>query len=462
MGWWTYKEQAKKAAAKVEARGTAMIPEVLKELRRRFQKLTTLCANKVAIVVYAFQVIYQYANIVTGYEFDFDYPEPAKSGVECLSTFGLNILSLSPPECVNPDSNFYTRVLIATLSPVGVIVVGVVLVLGVYNSCRGERARVEPHQMWSYVLVFLEFVLSGVATVVCKTFMCEEIEGEGKVLLQQPTLLCEDLDGKVSTTRRFFEVYSGLMILVYPVGVPVLILVLLMRRQNKIMRVMKAKMAIVADNEEFERIKFPPLIEDEEGEWDQAMRLREWYRANHWELEEEELVKRIARYDSTRRESIRHRSEESAKESAQKQLSADPATWLPQQRSSYALRVTQAGDFRTVVVNTTSLDIEWRAVIGTSNEVAFVDCGAGDSVFVEGEPPWPGDRLLRVGDTDVAVARAGRVEGPEVEKKQDRALLRLYTTTLLDAVSRSRSGFHRDMSSSACIGQAAATSPRRR
>ena len=165
-----------------------MIPQVLKELRRRFQKLTTLCANKVAIVVYAFQVIYQYANIVTGYEFDFDYPEPAKSGVECLSTFGLNILSLSPPECVNPESNFYTRVLIATLSPVGVIVVGLTLV-SAYNRCRGHWPRAEWHHALAYVLAFLEFVLSGVATVVCKTFVCEEIDGEVDLLCTADSFL---------------------------------------------------------------------------------------------------------------------------------------------------------------------------------------------------------------------------------------------------------------------------------
>ena len=107
-------------------------------LRRHVQTVRKLCANKVAILVYTFQVIYQYANIVTGYEFDFHYPEPAKSAVEYLSLFGLNLLSVSPPECVNADSNFYTRVLIATLSPLGVIVVGICL-FRAYNSWYNRR-----------------------------------------------------------------------------------------------------------------------------------------------------------------------------------------------------------------------------------------------------------------------------------------------------------------------------------
>ena len=66
-------------------------------------------------MIYTFQVIYQYATS-TGYEFDFDYPEPAKrhcQGCRC----SVSISQPSPPECVNPESNFY-RLLIATLSPI--------------------------------------------------------------------------------------------------------------------------------------------------------------------------------------------------------------------------------------------------------------------------------------------------------------------------------------------------------
>ena len=100
--WRTNKElleSAEAAAGAVEARGAAMVPETLKEMGRRIQIVKTLCANKAAILVYTFQVIYQYASIVTGYEFQFDYPEPAKSAVEFLSAFGLNLLGLAPPEC---------------------------------------------------------------------------------------------------------------------------------------------------------------------------------------------------------------------------------------------------------------------------------------------------------------------------------------------------------------------------
>ena len=54
--------------------------------------------NKVSILVYTFQVIFQYSNIVTGYEDYFHYPEPAKGAVDYMSVFGLEVLNFTPPE----------------------------------------------------------------------------------------------------------------------------------------------------------------------------------------------------------------------------------------------------------------------------------------------------------------------------------------------------------------------------
>ena len=65
-------------------------------------------------------------------------PQPAKGVVEYLSLVRAQRLSLSPPECVNPRSNFYTRVLIATLGPLIVIVVGICL-FRAYNSYHNRR-----------------------------------------------------------------------------------------------------------------------------------------------------------------------------------------------------------------------------------------------------------------------------------------------------------------------------------
>ena len=227
------KEKARDAFAT-----SAMHVDTLLDHVRTVRKL---CANKFSILVYTGQVVYQYASIVTGYEFDFHYPQPAKWVVEHMSLFGLSVLSLSSPECVNPRSNFYTRVLLATLGPLVVIATGISLFFG-YNAYYNRREH--NHEVWAYVLAFLEFVLSGVSTVVCKSFVCEEIEGEGTVLVEQPTILCVKLDGEKSGIRRWWEAYSAIMIVVYPIGVPLFILMLLYVQRKKIQRVMRVKKAL--------------------------------------------------------------------------------------------------------------------------------------------------------------------------------------------------------------------------
>ena len=284
------KEKARDAFAT-----SAMHVDTLLDHVRTVRKL---CANKFSILVYTGQVVYQYASIVTGYEFDFHYPEPAKWVVEHMSLFGLSIISLSPPECVNPRSNFYTRVLIATLGPLIVIVAGIALFFG-YNSY--QKRREQNFEVWAYVLAFLEFVLSGVSTVVCKSFVCEEIEGEGTVLVEQPTLLCVKLNGEVSAIRRMWEAYSAVMIVVYPIGVPLFILVLLYLQHQKIQRVMRVKKALVVgeiighERGELELYDIP-----DDAEREQVTTLVRHFRApeNREDGEAEISIESIARRDS--------------------------------------------------------------------------------------------------------------------------------------------------------------------
>ena len=399
-------------------------------LRRHLQTAGKLCANKGAILVYTFQVIYQYASIVTGYEFNFDYPEPAKSAAEFLSMFGLNILSLSPPECINPESNFYTRVLITSQGPLGIIIVGVILVC-VYNCCRPERERVELHHTCAYVLAFLEFVLSGVATVVCKTFVCEDIEGEGKVLIEQPTLLCEDLEGNVSHTHQMWKLYSGIMIVIYPVGVPLLILVSLVRQQKKIKRVMKAKKFIeVGEIDELPRDYF-----SDDSERELSARLREESQTR----EDEFSVEEIAHRDSIRRQAQRRSSPSFARD----------VLLLRQLPSSYPVPIVvnnrgaqSIGDLAAiedidanVVDDDASLGITWRAVRGDRDAVAVKSVHDDRRAFATGTAPRPGDRLLRVGETDVAeiVARAIDAEPNNADKAANDTVQRLVR----DALARS-------------------------
>jgi hypothetical protein len=194
--------------------------------------------NKVSIVVFTFQVIYQYAGIVTGYESYFHYPEPANGAVSYMSMFGLEVLNFSPPECVNYSANYYTKLTIVTLAPITVIALGW-LAVRAHNFYTGAGNK-SNMKFWANSLLFLEFVLSGVSTIVCKTFVCQHFDGQGEVLVAQPTLSCHNH----YQNRYFWEWYACFMVLIYPVGVPLLFFVMLHLQREKIIRVMLVQKAL--------------------------------------------------------------------------------------------------------------------------------------------------------------------------------------------------------------------------
>ena len=117
---------------------------------------------------------------------------------------------MSRTRCVNPQSDFYTRLTLTTLAPIGIIA-SILAVASAYNTCFSNGIDFEALPL---VLAFLEFVLSGVSTTICKTFVCEEIVGEGQVLVEQPTLSCAR-----DPLREWWEAYATIMLIVYPIGV---------------------------------------------------------------------------------------------------------------------------------------------------------------------------------------------------------------------------------------------------
>ena len=92
------------------------------EVAEEVKDLQKLWANKISINIFTFQglslslvrrsscgcesaprpllctVMHQYGSIVTGYEFDFDYPEPARTFGTYMSAFGFDFLNIAPPE----------------------------------------------------------------------------------------------------------------------------------------------------------------------------------------------------------------------------------------------------------------------------------------------------------------------------------------------------------------------------
>ena len=128
---------------------------------------------------------------------------------------------------------------------------------------------------------------------VCKTFVCQYFDGLGEVLVAQPTLSCHNH----SQNRYFWEWYASLMVLIYPVGVPVLFFVMLYLQREKIIRVMLVQKALEDDGVP----EYDDQMSEEEKEHTRA--LFEELKATGEKLHDI-TIKTIAEADSNRRRNV--------------------------------------------------------------------------------------------------------------------------------------------------------------
>ena len=122
------------------------------------------------------------------------------------------------------EVDFHDRLFLTTMAPV----VAMCLLWGTYmvamrrNRGSSEAALVnirQKHRSMALLVTFL--VYSSVSSVVFQMFACEGLDDGRRYLQADYTIVCD------SPKHRAFQVYAGLMILLYPLGIPILYAVLL-------------------------------------------------------------------------------------------------------------------------------------------------------------------------------------------------------------------------------------------
>ena len=156
------------------------------------------------------QTLFQF-SVVTNVAESTQFPEPARSVVGGLGIFNLDFLSYVPAECVYPNSDFYTKLLVKTIGPL-IVAVGlwaVPLVHLIQDDKRGFRVSAQTAA--SRTNLFLELILPSISTTISEAFYCEKFDGD-RFLRAQLTQSCE------SSEWQSWAVYAGLFIIVFPIG----------------------------------------------------------------------------------------------------------------------------------------------------------------------------------------------------------------------------------------------------
>ena len=143
------------------------------------------------------------------------YPPAYEKFLAALSVVKLNlgfILSLS---CV-VETNFYARLILATIVPMAVLGALAITyrVAMVRNGHSIHAMRVARNKHLSVGLFLLFVVYSSVSYTIFQTFVCDPLDSGITYLRADYDLVCW------TTTHVAYMTYAGIMVLVYPVGIP--------------------------------------------------------------------------------------------------------------------------------------------------------------------------------------------------------------------------------------------------
>lgn len=146
------------------------------------------------------------------------YPDQYEAFLAKLSVINLDIGRILSTSCII-TTNFYASLLIATIGPLVVLSVlfGTLFVAGKCQSTVvATGGSMLNDKRSSFGLLVLFFVYSSVSFTIFQTFVCDELDNGMSYLRADYSLLC------TSDEHAAYTLYAGVMVCVYPVGIPAL------------------------------------------------------------------------------------------------------------------------------------------------------------------------------------------------------------------------------------------------
>lgn len=173
------------------------------------------------------------------------WPSYFRAFISFFDFVNIDLVPWSSLSCV-ATIDYYTRLLVITILPVGILVVltiGFFLTMAIldYRDFQDASQARAARSRWRVVYVRLVcftlfLIFPGVSSRVLGFFVCKEVDGE-RYLLSDFTLRCGD------DTYNTYLPFSSVMIVLYPVGIPALFLTFLVRSRDRLNRA-KTKAAL--------------------------------------------------------------------------------------------------------------------------------------------------------------------------------------------------------------------------
>mmetsp|Transcript_69222 Transcript_69222/g.193662 ORF Transcript_69222/g.193662 Transcript_69222/m.193662 type:complete len:830 (+) Transcript_69222:756-3245(+) len=185
-------------------------------------------SHHVTVAIVTFQLVCHIQSAVV-FRGGAHFPEPFASIVRVAEVLTLDVFSVFRVSCmVTTDFNFSDKLLGITIASI-VLVVGVIC--GRIPSVLYEGRFFDGYAM-SFMFMVLYFTIPTTSSTIAKSFLCTEfLDGEGgsvSFMHADMTLSC---DGR---KYAFIKSYASLMMVIFPIGVPLAAFCLLYKRRHEI------------------------------------------------------------------------------------------------------------------------------------------------------------------------------------------------------------------------------------
>ena len=157
------------------------------------------------------------------------YPDVYERFLSVVNLVNFDLGLISSVSCVM-DVDFYDRLLFATMAPLAVLgALGLTYAIARSrnsHSPAGLRAATDKHL--SLALLFFFVIYSSVSYIVFQTIVCETLDTDVSYLRADYSLTCS------TSVHTAWKAYAGLMIMVYPIGIPAVFAWLLVSNRHSI------------------------------------------------------------------------------------------------------------------------------------------------------------------------------------------------------------------------------------
>ncbi|CAN0412480.1 unnamed protein product, partial [Pylaiella littoralis] len=186
----------------------------------RFTKHLPLQSIKIVLVVW--QIVTQFSSVA-----NVIYPSVYQRFLDSVNVLNFDVLWIPSAGCI-VDADFHYRLLAPTIGPLIVLALLAATYTIAKRTSSGSEAALQKirHKHVSMVLLISFLVYSSVSGTVFQTFACDSLDDDREYLRADYRIEC------TSSKHQAFESFAGIMIMVYPLGIPAFYAVLLYKSRG--------------------------------------------------------------------------------------------------------------------------------------------------------------------------------------------------------------------------------------